>query len=58
MQLEGGLKGTHAFMLLWDGELQNYVYEYFLHMFVLVIDCYWCGFGGIQDRVDLRIPPI
>jgi hypothetical protein len=36
---------------------QNYVYEYFLHMFVLVIDCYWCGFGGIQDRVDLRIPP-
>jgi hypothetical protein len=36
---------------------QNYVYEYFLHISVLVIDCYWCGFGGIQDRVDLRIPP-
>ena len=36
---------------------QNYVFEYFLHMSVLVIDCYWCAFGEIQDRFDLRIPP-
>ena len=31
---------------------QNYVFEYFLHMSVLVIDCYWCAFGEIQDRFD------
>jgi hypothetical protein len=36
---------------------QNYVLECFLHMSVLVIDCYWCAFGEIQDRFDLRIPP-
>jgi hypothetical protein len=29
-----------------------------IHKSVLVIDCYWCGVGGIRDRIDLIIPPI
>jgi hypothetical protein len=28
-----------------------------LYLPLLVIDCYWCGFGRIQDRFDLIIPP-
>jgi hypothetical protein len=27
-----------------------------LDMYVLGIDCYWHGFGGIQDRFDSEIP--
>jgi hypothetical protein len=28
-----------------------------LYLPLLVIDCYWCGFGEIRDKFDSNIPP-